>query len=55
MAHDAPKIMKGMDKPVKDHLVSRHDLKLLTEKHNDEKLAITLLIAGGGLMAYHLK
>ena len=31
----------------------RHDLKMLTEKHNDEKLAITLSIVGGGLIAYH--
>ena len=32
----------------------RHDLKMLAEKHNVEKLAITLLI-GVGLIAYHLK
>ena len=34
---------------------ARHDnpKKMLTEKHNDEKLAITLLIVGGGLIAYH--
>ena len=31
---------------------ARHDLKMLTEKHNDEKLAITLLIVGAGLIAY---
>ena len=31
----------------------RHDLKMLTEKHNDEKLAITLLIVGAGLIAYY--
>ena len=30
-----------------------HNLKMLTEKHNDEKLAITLLIVGIGLIAYH--
>ena len=30
-----------------------HNLKMLTEKHNDEKLAITLLIVGAGLIAYH--
>ena len=30
-----------------------HNLKILTEKHNDEKLAITLLIVGAGLIAYH--
>ena len=32
---------------------ARHDLKILTEKHNDEKLAITFLIVGAGLIAYH--
>ena len=32
----------------------RHDNpKMLNEKHNDEKLAITLFIVGGGLIAYH--
>ena len=31
----------------------RHDLKMLIEKHNDEKLVITLLIVGGGLITYH--
>ena len=30
-----------------------HNLKMYTEKHNDEKLAITLLIVGTGLIAYH--
>ena len=30
-----------------------HNLKMLTEKHNDDKLAITLLIVGTGLIAYH--
>ena len=30
-----------------------HNLKILTEKHNDEKLAITFLIVGTGLTAYH--
>ena len=32
----------------------RHDnSKMLTEKHNDEKLVITLLIVGPGLITYH--
>ena len=31
----------------------RHDLKFLTKKHNDEKLAIKFLIHRGGLIAYH--
>ena len=30
-----------------------HNPKMLTEKHNDEKLAITLLIMGAALIAYH--
>ena len=30
-----------------------HNLKILTKKHNDEKLAITILIMGAGLIAYH--
>ena len=30
-----------------------HNLKMLTEKHNYEKLAITLLIVETGLIAYH--
>ena len=47
-AHSASKIMKGTDKPVKDHLVARRDLKMLTEKSNDEKLAIKYLIVGAG-------
>ena len=29
-----------------------HKLKILTEKYNDEKLAITILIVGAGLLAY---
>ena len=30
-----------------------HNVKMRTERHNDEKLAITLLIVGTGLIAYH--
>ena len=30
-----------------------HNLKILTEKHNDDKLAITLWIVGTGLIAHH--
>ena len=30
-----------------------HNLKMLTEKHNDQKLAITILIVAAGLIAYH--
>ena len=32
-----------------------HNLKMLNEKHNDEKLAITLFIAGTGLIPYHFR
>ena len=53
VAHDAPKMMKSMDKPVKDHLAAQHDNpKMLTEKHNDEKLAITFLIVGPGFITF---
>ena len=31
----------------------QNDLKMLTEKHNDEKLDIILLIVSSGLIAYH--
>ena len=30
-----------------------HNLKMLTKKHNDEKIAMTLLIVGTGLLAFH--
>ena len=34
--------------------VARHEnLKTITEKHNNEKLVITLLIVEIGLIAYH--
>ena len=45
---DTPKIVI----PAVQHDPS-HNLKMLTEKHNDEKLAITFLIVGTGLIAYH--
>ena len=34
--------------------VTRSDLRMLAKRHNDEKLAITLAILGGGLIAYLL-
>ena len=35
-------------------LAVRHgNSKMLTEKHNDEKLVITLLIVGAGLIAHY--
>ena len=33
--------------------VQHNNLKMLNEKHSDEKLVITLLIAVVGLIAYH--
>ena len=30
-----------------------HSLNMLTKKHNDEKLAIRLLVVGTSLIAYH--
>ena len=54
VAHDAPKMMNSTDEPVKNHLAAQHDNpKMLTKKHNDEKLAITFLIMATGLIAYH--
>ena len=32
---------------------ARHDLKMITKNHNDEKIAITFLIEGAGLIAHH--
>ena len=42
---DAPKIVIPT--------VPHDNLKMLTEKHKDEKPAITLLTVGTGLIAYH--
>ena len=42
---DMPKIVI----PAAQH----NNLKMLTEKHNDEKLVITLLIVGAGFIAYY--
>ena len=40
--------------PVKEHPMGQNDnSRMLTRKHNNEKLAITLLIAGDGLIGYH--
>ena len=49
MKHDA------LDKqPIKEHAMAQNgNSRMLTEKHNDEKLAITFLTIGTGLIAYH--
>ena len=54
VSHATSKIMKSTEKPVKDHPTTQHgNPKILAEKHNDDKLTITFLIAGAGLVAYH--
>ena len=56
VAHVAPKInlMKGANEVVKDRLVTQHEnLKMLAKKHNDDKLVISFLIVGSGLIAFH--
>ena len=50
-AHAAPKthLRKGTDKSIKE----KNNQRMLAEKHNDETLAITILIVGAGLVAFH--
>ena len=47
----APKVhsIKSTDKPIKETGNQRMHVKI----HNDEKLTITILIVGAGLVAYH--
>ena len=47
-----PDVPKEIVIPVVQH-DPPHNLNMLTEKHKDEKLAITLLIVGAGLIACH--
>ena len=44
-------VMKDKQSVKEDRLVDKS--KMLTEKHDDEKLVIALLIVGTGLIAYH--
>ena len=46
-----PDVLKKLVIPVAQHNLP-HNLKMLNEKHN-EKIAITFLIVGAGLIAYH--
>ena len=46
---DVPKVVASADQ---HETTISHNLKMLTEKHNDEKLAITFLIIARGLIAY---
>ena len=45
-----------MDKSIKERPAAQHEQtgnqKMLAEKHNDDKLAITIFIVGAGLIAY---
>ena len=48
--------LRGVTKKIVISVVQHdppHNLKMLTEKHNDEKVVITLLIVGTGLIAYY--
>ena len=55
--------MKSSDKPIRDRLAAQHEnivtiltvdnRKIVGEQYNDEKLAITLLIVGTWIIAYH--
>ena len=41
--------------PVKEHFMAQDDNRMMiTKKHEDEKLSMTLLIVGTGFIAYHL-
>ena len=46
---DVPKVVASADQ---HETTISHNLKMFTEKHNDEKLAITFLIIARGLIAY---
>lgn len=47
-AHVSPQMhsMKSSDKPMKETKLPRSNQKILAKKHNDEKIAVTLLIVG---------
>ena len=56
MAPTLPDVPKAVIPVARHDLVAKtklQNLKMLTEKHNDEKIAITLLIVGARLNAYH--
>ena len=50
---DVPKTVISADRHEPAEITIPHNLKMLIERHNDEKLSITLLIVGTGLIAYH--
>ena len=51
--HDVPMAVTSADRHELAEITIPHNLKILTERHNDEKPAITLLIVGTGLIASH--
>ena len=54
VAHKKIIIKKCTDKPVTERLATQDEnLKMITEKLNDGKLAIPFLIVGAGFIAYH--
>ena len=50
---DVPKTVISADRHEPAEITIPHNLKMLIERYNDEKLAITLLIVRTGLIAYH--
>ena len=50
---DVPKTVISADRHEPTEITILYNLKTLTERHNDEKLAIPLLIVGTVLIAYH--
>ena len=50
---DVPKTVIPVSRHDLVGVTKLHNLKMLTKNHNDEKLVITPLIVGAGLIAYH--
>ena len=48
---DVPKTVISADRHEPAEITISHNLKMFTERHNDEKLVITLFIVGIGLIA----
>ena len=51
---DVPKIVIPAVQHNPVGITRPHNLRMLNEKHNDEKLAIAILTVGTGLIAYQL-
>ena len=50
---DVPKKVTSADRHEPAETTIPHSLKILSERHDDEKLAIAFLIVGNALIAYH--